>query len=139
MNILLPALFSSSLVFKRKRDGELYRCYLDCIFLLCSFSTISVLAASKYLTNGVIMKHCLSVTVQLVFKLERNHHKGRQSILNALCWDTFVVGCCNLTGECKDEWQSINYSHSSLSSMKVVVRKQCLLVPSDSSKPTTRG
>lgn len=54
------------------------------------------------------MKHHLSVIVQLVFKLERNHHKGRGSILNALSRDTFVVGHCNLTGECKDEWWSIN-------------------------------
>ena len=137
MNILLPAMFSSSLVFTRKRDGELCRCYLDCIFLLCGLSTISVhfcTLNTEYLTARVIMKRCLSFIVQLVFKLERKHHKGRGSILNALSQDTFVVGHYNLTGECKDEWRSIKSSNSSLSS-----RRCCLLVPSDSSKPTTRG
>lgn len=127
-------MFSSSLVFKSKRDGELCRCYLDCVFLLCGLSTVSALAASKYLTNRVVMKHHLSVTVQLVFQLQRNLFTDRGSILNALPLDTFLVGHCNLTAECKDEYWSINCSNSSLSS-----RKQCLLVTADSSKSTTRG
>lgn len=75
--------------------------------------------------------------VQLVFKLERNYHKGRGSILNALSWDTFVVtvvGPYNLTGESRGEHWSIKSSHNSLSS-----RKLCLFIHSESSNWTTRG
>lgn len=80
-------MFSSSLIFKRKRNGELCKCYLECIFLLCGLSTISVVKALKYLTTGDVMKHHLSVILQLIFKLERNHHKSKESILNDLSRD----------------------------------------------------
>lgn len=85
------------------------------------------------------MKHCQSVTVQLVYKLQRIKYKGTGSILNAFSQDNFVAGCYNLIEECKDDRRSVKSSHSSLSSMKTVAWKRYLLVPLDSSKATTRG
>lgn len=70
------------------------------------------------------MKPCLSVTVQLVFKLLRIQYKGTGSFLNAFSQDNFVAGCYDLIEECKDDRRSVKSSHSSLSSMKTVAWKR---------------
>lgn len=110
-------MFSSSLVFTRKGDGELCRCYLDCTFCCALFlpfpypqlQDIEPRESSWNTANLLLYSLFLNYRIQ---------YKGTGSILNAFSQDTFVVGCYNLIEECKDDWRSAKSSHSSLSSMK---------------------